>query len=480
MATEQQLTEVLKDQSGNPMSSGGQLPPTYESSDTDVATVSATGLVTKVGVGTANITVKRTNANDDLITSNIAVVNVVPLSLVRYVPGDNVVSRGGTFARTSAATYRDVNGVMQSVATGIIREGNYVGAAQTTLIEFASSINQALHSADIGNAAWSSGDLVKSVSPVAAPDGGAATRLTQTAGNINVLGATLAAQRPNQWCDSMFVRAVPGTGSQWVVMRSQRADLTLRSCWLDVVNGVMGQSDFSSDDVLVEAWPGGWYRIGVRDIGANDIGNIGIKFVHGDGADVQNGDSTRAWDVWGYQAETLGIWTSFIYTTTTGVTRAGDNLIFDWPHSPSLAFSLMEDHYEIGGKLMGEGARWGLGGNFPDDQIQAMNIGANYGHTYHREAGGGAGNCISGAHEPMGTRLEITFRFKALVAVAGMAVNGGTENVQADQAHDGPPPSWLGDGLTVGYHTSGRWQPMALRKIIAMAGDKTMTELRAG
>ena len=72
MPTTQQFTEVLKDQNGVTLDPAGQAAPVWASSNTNVATVNATGLATRgTQAGTANITVTRGG-----VTSNAGVITV--------------------------------------------------------------------------------------------------------------------------------------------------------------------------------------------------------------------------------------------------------------------------------------------------------------------------------------------------------------------------------------------------------------------
>lgn len=52
-----------------------------------------------------------------------------------YAAGDSLANLGATFTRASTATYIDSNGVLQTAATGVARDGHYIGGVRTLLLE---------------------------------------------------------------------------------------------------------------------------------------------------------------------------------------------------------------------------------------------------------------------------------------------------------------------------------------------------------
>lgn len=89
MPTTQQLTETLLDQNGAAMSATGQPAPTWTSTNTAVATVNATGLVTRgTTAGTTNVTVTR-----GTVTSNISAITVPSAAEVLTMPTTAAVDR---------------------------------------------------------------------------------------------------------------------------------------------------------------------------------------------------------------------------------------------------------------------------------------------------------------------------------------------------------------------------------------------------
>jgi uncharacterized protein YjdB len=97
----QQLTPTLKDAGGNVLS-GRTV--TWGSSNTNVATVSASGLVTGVGAGTATITATSENKSG---TATIT-VNLAPVNTVTVLP--NPSSTFVAFTTSLTATLKDANG----------------------------------------------------------------------------------------------------------------------------------------------------------------------------------------------------------------------------------------------------------------------------------------------------------------------------------------------------------------------------------
>lgn len=55
--------------------------------------------------------------------------------LFKYRTGDNITALGGTFSRASTATYTDSAGLIQTAASGTLRDTHYISGARYTLLE---------------------------------------------------------------------------------------------------------------------------------------------------------------------------------------------------------------------------------------------------------------------------------------------------------------------------------------------------------
>lgn len=296
-----QFAYTLKDQDGNTLTAANYGNPTWASSDLTKATIDAGGLATGLANGPTQI-----SATVEGVTGAVA-ATVQALTLFTLTPGDNIGAKGGTFARASTATYFDVNGVMQSAASGVLRDAHYIGGVRTFLLE-PQRTNFVLWNRDL-RVANGMTLLVATYggNNFPAPDGtNTATRATldKTGGSVSWQGATGAPTAGRTFSASIWVRYVSG-GNQVQVVNTQ--------------NGVAE----SASAVVSVPLDGSWVRLWMKRVniagGSNDQ-SLGLR--------AGNQATDPVVDIWAPQLEEGPGITSTIWTAGSVVTRAGDSLTF--------------------------------------------------------------------------------------------------------------------------------------------------------
>lgn len=205
----------------------------------------------------------------------------------------------GSFTRASSATYVNSSGVITTAGNDVIRI-NYdmsdLSKAPYALLESAAT-NRVIYSEQFDNAAWTKTGVTITVNSVVAPDG-----LT----TADTLTATLASSFVTQ-----SIVAAGSTKYTFSVYLRAAAPVTMN---IALSESTGGAATVSSTCVVTTVWQ----RFTVSITTATGVSGITCS--------IGNLTSFGAGEVlyaWGAQLET-NVATSYIPTTTTTVTRAGD------------------------------------------------------------------------------------------------------------------------------------------------------------
>ncbi|MNV13259.1 hypothetical protein D3C71_1038910 [compost metagenome] len=230
-------------------------------------------------------------------------------------------------SRSSTATYFDNVGVMQTAASGVARSAAYEwdssGALRPLglLVESAST-NLVIRSDVFDNASWAKTNVTAVANGAIAPDGTMSMDLirpTVTAGN-HTATQTVTATASTTYTASVFIKA---GGYNWCRIRVADSVGFLRDAVVDLTNGaIFNPSAYTS----VESVGNGIYRIiltATTAVGATNI-SMGVWVYDNTRASSFAGDAISGIYAWGAQIEAGAFCTSYIPTTTTAVTRAGD------------------------------------------------------------------------------------------------------------------------------------------------------------
>lgn len=484
-----QFTVTPYDSLGNALTLVGRTV-TWGSSDNARSTVDGNGLATGVSNGPVVIT-----ATVDGVAGT-ASATVEALTLLRLSPGDNLAAKGLTFARSTVGRYRDAAGVIQQAAINVLRDNHYINGVRHILTE-PSSTNYVTTSRTFSAALVNGGAIA--AGPTTAPDGSV---------NAYRYSDDPAAGVPHQvyfptsnpgssiaWCSSIFVRAAAG-GARWCFLRTHDGTTALFTNF-DLLNGVIGsvnthagpipEGGASHANAFIEAYPNGWYRIGVRRMAAvqshTDAFYLGFAIAD-DTQQVWDG-AGRAWDLWGAQIEPGRTWTTPIDTAGATAIRGSDDLEGTAPARGAMSMYL--DETEIGGTVVARRS-FGLGVAFTSPQWFLTSYG-NLRRGSLETAGGGAQ-----AYNPTAPvwldRVESVHQFRADGDIENIqSLNGAAEttsgvvNNTGDDgtvpwsnpgALPGGPPMRIGSQLNVGEHNVCAW-----RKVIIATGLRTLAEMRS-
>lgn len=175
----------------------------------------------------------------------------------KYTPGQSV----GTFARTGVANQFDINGLLTAVATGVKRDGHYIGGVRTTLIEEART-NIVKNKRDLTAVAW----VAVNITPLrdqTGIDGGAntASSIAATAANGTILQTVVDASSAR--FQTAFVKRLVGTGVVEMTMDGGLTwtAVTVTGAWTRVsipaqtlANPIMGFRVVTSGDAIAVDW----------------------------------------------------------------------------------------------------------------------------------------------------------------------------------------------------------------------------------
>ena len=234
-----------------------------------------------------------------------------------------------TTTRASTATYWDVNGILQSAATGTLRRDYDPRLSSTTercgyLIEEART-NLALRSEDFGNAAWTKSELTVSSDAGTAPDG--SSNFDKLIPSTNAANHT-AIQSPTTtaaaYTMSFFAKAA---GYNFIYCRLYNNDGSplLKGAWFNLGTGAVGTTETGITASITSVGNGIYRCVATLATAYNGAGNSLILGVsNADNTTSFTGDGTSGVLLFGAQLELGSFASSYIPTTTATVTRAAD------------------------------------------------------------------------------------------------------------------------------------------------------------
>ncbi len=242
--------------------------------------------------------------------------------------GSFLTAAGGSFARTSTATYYDVTGTIQTAAANVPRFDYHpvTHAARGLLIEELRT-NLLIRSAEFNDASWLKTGSTVTANATTAPDGTLSADKLVGNNGVNTRKSvyrTFAATSGIKYSYTMYLK---------------KAERTTASIWFDQTfvsegayygSGVLLDlnAGTSAAPAIVQVTPVGndWYRCTVSAT-PTATGPFIVALTIGppSGADY-TGDGVAGIYMWGGQVEAGTVPTSYIPTAGTAVTREYDNL----------------------------------------------------------------------------------------------------------------------------------------------------------
>ena len=218
-----------------------------------------------------------------------------------------------TFTRASSATRVNESGLIESVATGVPRI-DYTGGGCAKLLLEPQRTNLVTQSVNLSS--WGFSNWTKTINSGTAPDGTNTANLIEqaTGGLIYANSATAESTL------SVFLKY--NSAMQFFQIMGNGDANTYAN--FDIVNGLVGNIG-SLSKAEIKDYGSGWYRISMTILTGATLASFRIKSVTSLTAAWNNGTVfSGSFYAWGAQVET-GYATSYIPTTSTAVTRVGEN-----------------------------------------------------------------------------------------------------------------------------------------------------------
>lgn len=360
--------------------------------------------------------------------------------LARYAVGDTVVSE--IFGRVGSGTFFDVNGVLQTAATGVKRDAHYIGGNKTFLLEVART-NVVTFNRDFTNAAWVKTGITPAKDQLGI-DGVAASAssLLATTPNATVLQAiVLASSARAQFC---YIKRLVGAG---VVNMTMDNGVT----WTPV------------------AVTGAYTKV---TIPSQTLANPTVGFQI-----VTSGDSIA---VDYFQNENGAVDSSPILTAGAAVLRNADK--YGIPVLPStIPVTIYCRFTDLTNGLIASSAPFAISNPVAANPSLITFYQTRYRGQHHNGTTSVATGSTLGA-AALGDTIELRLVFFADGSVTlGQSVNGAAEVVTAQTAALAPAAAWssltylwLG---TVGGVSN--WIIAGFRDAKMLKGNRTLTEMRA-
>jgi hypothetical protein len=239
-----------------------------------------------------------------------------------------VVPPSVTFTRASTATRVGPSGLIETVGINVPRlDYDPITRACLGLLVEEQRANIALRSEEFDNASWAKIESTVTANATQAPDGltTADKVIPSTAALRHAVRVSLGVTLQS-YSFSVFAKAAEYS----TICLSLTNNGANKGATIDLVNGVAlaRPANAPYTDTLVpkiERFPGGWFRITVTS-SPGVVGSWVFNYdVLPNSADFNSsGDGTSGLFIWGAQIEAGSSSTSYIQTTTAGVTRAAD------------------------------------------------------------------------------------------------------------------------------------------------------------
>jgi hypothetical protein len=204
--------------------------------------------------------------------------------LFKYTPGDSLA--GWTTARAGSATYYDVNGVVQTALTGVMRDSHYLAGNRGWLLEPAGA-NAATGPRDLTNAGWTKtlctigGSTTAADGSTITTNGIIANAGTVAAVVVDAAGYAWTASTPQAWA----CIGKPGNKSQLFITTTRKDGTTIETSWVNLSTGVVG-TKAAGHTVQTRLLANGNYRVELG-LASSGVGAVGATVAFGP-ADADN------------------------------------------------------------------------------------------------------------------------------------------------------------------------------------------------
>lgn len=416
--------------------------------------------------------------------------------LFRYRAGDDLTALGGAHTRAGAATYFDAQGVRQTAASGVLRDGHYIGGRRHTLVEPAGA-QWLAHASVFGgsagpDAAWSKTNVTLTPAAVLGPDGTmSGNRVEATATAAAVIRQLSTGISTTKATFSICGRIGSGaTDCNRFVLWNETLSTTLASCTINwttgVVSGVTGTvvvTDAGIHDGVQ------WWQLALSAATGITAGNDLAVYPGFDGQVETAGEYAYLTDA---QLEPESSATSFIPNATASVpaTRVEDVLSFPYTPVPQV-LSMYYRGTDVGARqrsLLDAVAQevWVItnaAAANPKLRVNMLTTGRHQFQWINAAATARTAAINSDAPQPSNGEA---FEIRGTLASTGTLTSGlqsaseSVETTGADATTQTLPAAWGGTTLYFGRNGTGAgMSPVAVAEFAIVSGTELQPRLRA-
>lgn len=369
--------------------------------------------------------------------------------LFRYSAGDSLAT--ATTSRGSTATYRDASGVIQTAASGVLRDNHYEldpvsGLYVRHTLTEGQRTNHCPYSQEIENSGWLGG--VTKGAAVADPTGGVSGR------SVTIFPDDALYQLTN------LGGSGTNTASIWARVNSGTAQFRL-----DIVDQSVANNP-SLDFTATTAWQRFTYTFTTASWAAKFFQVSSPS--NGAGATIE---------LFGAQLEPGAFASSYIPTTSAAVTRAADSLSFPYT-APPQEMTVYVRFIEGGTRVTNPARLLTIGDASANQTYLTLYPNTGAYEVFHYDGSTSVKSSIAPA-PVVGDRVELLGILAANGSVTGQeSVNAATAIVGTASAPQALRAQF-GGTLYVGYEYGSNHGFSSFRDIIILPGTKTLAECRA-
>ncbi len=356
------------------------------------------------------------------------------------------------------------------------------GEERATLLLESARTNELTYSDEFDNAAWSKSGSTVSANATIAPDGTAtADKIVEdsTAGSAHDVRRGTTGGAGQKQAYSVFAKPA---GRNWIYLRLIGGGGIDASTYFNVSTGAVGSVGTNHTAQIISLGDG-WYRCQV--IVNADVNDFRIGLTTADATATYNGDGASGVFMWRAQHEkNVPNVTSAIGTTSAAVTRARDDLYWDYTPGPQAMMAYLR-FIERGNAKVSDSRPFILGtaGGDTGARVAVLAAASGFYQAAHNNGSSWGGFPELAVGPAIGDTVEFVVRLKSDGAIALIqSINGGAVTATADGTANGLAAAWVGRRLYANNDNSGNYggieyAEIKIVKYADVAGATTQTQM---
>lgn len=402
--------------------------------------------------------------------------------LFRYEAG--MAAPGAVFTRTGTARQIGQFGVLESVATGLPRDGHWPlvdGVRTPSLLLEGARTNSWTYSEQLDNAAWTKTRSSITANATTAPDGTATMdKLVEdaSASTTHFLSRGIPAVTDNtSQAMSFFAKAAERT---WVAVVTTTKAGNSPASYVNLATGEVGTVHASHAIQVTQQAHDSW-RVEVTynvQSGATTPA-AAVYLADADNSRSYSGDGSSGLFLWGMQFEADAVAaSSYIPTTTAAATRNAETFYAPYTHAPQ-EMTVYVKFVERGSNLITNAGIVHIGGTSPggDPRLQVHAIGAGgYSFRYDDGTVTAAASAASPSH---GSVVEIVGQVTTAGVSIYQSIGGATATSATQAAAFTFPSAFNASRAYIGSRGTAEYGLAEVLSVKIASGTKTLAEMRA-